>query len=199
VPVLPLANEPPKQRFSCHKKEAKKNPEKLQKKEPKKLYIDQRYDWTIRHTFEITDEFGEDVYLVKGSFMKIPKSFYIQNTQKQNVAEVVEKLISAMPVYFLRVGDVEVAKIKKTFTLLKPEFLISGPGLKVRGNVLGSNFEILKDDKVVGKFNKNILGYGDHYVIEITDDQYELVVIGMVLAIDYINHKKGKDGGRRPR
>ncbi|MGM9886608.1 MAG: LURP-one-related/scramblase family protein [Lactococcus sp.] len=166
-------------------------------KENIKLYIDQRYEWTVRDTFEITDEFGEDVYLVKGSFMKVPKHFYIQDNHNNTVAEVTEKLISALPTYFIKIGGDEVAKIRANFSLFKPEFKIAGPGLKVSGNILGNNFSILKNDKVVGKFNKNLFGYGDHYVIEIIDEQYELVVVSMVLAIDYINAKKGKDGSRR--
>jgi len=171
--------------------------EKPAKKEPKKLYIDQRYEWTIRDTYEITDENGADVYLVKGSFMKIPKRFTILNIYNQPVAEVVEKFVAALPTYFLHIGGVEVAKIRKDFTLLKPEFRISGPGLKVKGNVLGSNFEILKDGKAIGKFNKNILGRGDYYVMEVLDGQYELLVVGMILTIDHINKKKGHEGNRR--
>jgi len=163
----------------------------------RQLYIDQRYEWTVRTRFEITDAEGRDVYTVKGSLGRIPRRFYIVDTHGNNVADVTEKLISAMPTFYIRIDGTEVARIRKDFHLLKAKFRIAGPGLSVQGNILGSNFQILKNDKMIGQFNKNLLGWGDHYVIEILDQAYELAVVSMVLVIDYLN--RDSDRGIRPR
>lgn len=58
----------------------------------KQLYIKQKF-FSLTDKFTIKDEHENDVYYVKGRFLKIPKTFSIDNMEGQQVALITKKYL----------------------------------------------------------------------------------------------------------
>lgn len=67
----------------------------------KKLYIKQKV-FSIGEKFTVVDEDQRLHYSVKGSFMKIPKTFSVENEQGKEVSRITKKTISLLPKFLSR-------------------------------------------------------------------------------------------------
>jgi uncharacterized protein YxjI len=151
----------------------------------RRLFVDQKL-WSLRERFTVDDEDGQPVYTVEGSLFKIPKEFTISDPSGQQRARVWKKPVSWLPRFFVEVEGVQVAAIAKQFTFLRPRYTIDGPGLTVTGDFWDMSFEIQLVGAVVGRVDKKWMTVRDKYAIEIERPDDELVVLGIVLAIDYV-------------
>lgn len=149
--------------------------------------------FSVSGEFWVTDQAGYPRYQVKGSFLKIPKEFRIYDSQGRDLARVTHTMISLMPRFTLEIGGVQVATIQKKFSFFKPKYSIDAYGVEVVGNVWGMNFEIQRGGAVIGRIDKR-WSIRDQYRVEVPDPRYELLVLGLVLAIDYV---KRQEVGRR--
>ena len=80
----------------------------------------------------------------------------------------------------------EVLTIKKDFTFFKASYSIDAAGIEVQGNWWDMNFEVYKDGQVIGSVHKKWLSWGDSYEIQVIDEEYEKIIIAIVLAIDCV-------------
>jgi uncharacterized protein YxjI len=151
----------------------------------RRLFVDQKI-WSLRERFTVDDEQGAAVYTVEGSLFKIPKQFSISDPSGRERARVWKKPVSWLPRFFVEVDGVEVATIAKQFTFLRPRYTIDGPGLTVTGDYWDMSFEIDLGGALVGRVDKKWMAVRDTYAIEIERPEDELVVLGIVLAIDYV-------------
>jgi len=151
----------------------------------RRLFVHQKL-WSLRERFTVDDEQGGAAYTVEGSLFKIPKQFSISDPSGRERARVWKKPVSWLPRFFVEVDGVQVATIAQQFTFLRPRYTIDGPGLTVTGDYWDMSFEIHRDDAVVGRVDKKWMAVRDKYAIEIDRPEDELVVLGIVLAIDYV-------------
>lgn len=151
----------------------------------RRLFVDQKL-WSLRERFTVNDEHGGAVYTVEGSLFQIPKQFTISDPAGRERARVWKKPVSWMPRFFVEVDGTQVATIAKQFTFLRPRYTIDGPGLSVTGDFWDMSFELNLGGEVVGRVDKKWMAVRDQYAIEIERPEDELVVLGIVLAIDYV-------------
>lgn len=69
---------------------------------------------------------------------------------------------------------------------MKPKYDIDGLGITVTGNFWDMNFAIEKDGFEIGRVDQRWLAMSSTYDISIEDEQYETLVIALVVAIDYV-------------
>jgi uncharacterized protein YxjI len=151
----------------------------------RRLFVDQKL-WSVRERFTVNDEFGGPVYEVEGSLFQIPKQFTIRDLAGRELARVWKKPLSWLPRFYVEVGGVPVATIQKELTFFKPRYTIEGPGISVAGDFWDMSFELYKGDAPIGRVDKKWMTMRDRYAIEIDRAEDELVVVGIVLAIDYV-------------
>lgn len=151
----------------------------------KQLYIKQKV-FSLNEKFSVKDQAGNDVYYVEGSFMRIPKTFSIMDTNHKEVALITKKTFSFLPKFFVEVNGRDVFTIKKEFSLLKARYAIEGAGMEVRGNWLDMEFQVLQHGKVAGQVSKEWFTWGDSYKVLIMDEGMETIVIALVVAIDCV-------------
>jgi len=156
-----------------------------------KLLVQQKL-FSLGEKFTITDELGNPKYYVQGSVFEIPKNFIIYDMNEQPLAKV-ERVLNSffLPRFTLSIHNEVVARINKEFSFL-PKYSIEGKDIKINGNFFGMDFEILHNEKKIGSVNKSWFKLADQYAIEIDDSNKELLVLGIVLAIDYV--KRLQDG-----
>ncbi|KRO04508.1 hypothetical protein IV54_GL001295 [Levilactobacillus paucivorans] len=150
-----------------------------------KLYLNQKV-LSLRDKFDILDERDNPVYHAVGSVFRIPKHFDILDLNDRVVASVTKKPFTLMPQFTLEIGGRSVATIQKRFTFLKPHYDLNAAGLTVSGDFWDMNFDVSRQGTVVGQIRKRWFSVGDKYEISTFDDQEELLLVGLVIAIDYV-------------
>lgn len=79
----------------------------------KQLYMKQKV-FSLSGRFTVKDQQENDVYVVEGSFMKVPKTFTILNTEREVIALITKKMFSFLPKFLVEVNGQEVLTIKKS-------------------------------------------------------------------------------------
>lgn len=151
----------------------------------KELYIKQKV-FSLSEKFTIKDQQENDVYYVEGSFMKIPKTFSIMSTTRDEVALVTKKVFSFLPKFFVEVNGREVLTIKKEFSFFKAKYTIDSADIEVQGNWWDMDFQVLQQGEVIGQVNKEWFTWGDSYKVQILNEEMEAIIIAFVVAIDCV-------------
>ncbi|TMU87104.1 hypothetical protein FGG79_02905 [Bacillus sp. BHET2] len=151
----------------------------------RQLYIKQKV-FSLSEKFTIKDQDEKDVYYVEGSFMRVPKTFSIMNTSRDEVALITKKVFSFLPKFFVEVNGQEVLTIKKDFSFLKARYSIDAAGIEVQGNWLDMDFQVLHNGRVVGQVGKEWFSWGDSYRVQILDEEMETIIIAVMIAIDCV-------------
>ncbi|MGX8176672.1 LURP-one-related/scramblase family protein [Exiguobacterium artemiae] len=148
------------------------------------LYMKQKV-LSLRGRFSIQDQQEQDVYLVEGSFMKLPKTFSISTVEGEEVAVITKKMLSLLPKFFIEV-DGETLTIEKSFTFFKDRYTIDAADLEIDGDWWDMDFEIKRHGEVVGSVEKKWFTFGDSYEIQVFDPEIEKILIALVVAIDCV-------------
>ncbi|WP_214766261.1 MULTISPECIES: LURP-one-related family protein [unclassified Exiguobacterium] len=148
------------------------------------LYMKQKV-FSLRGRFSIQDQQEQDVYLIEGSFMQIPKTFSISSVDGEEVATITKKVFSLLPKFFVEV-DGETLTIEKSFTFFKDRYTIDAADLEIDGDWWDMDFQIKRHGEVVGSVEKKWFTFGDSYEIQVFDPDVEKVLIALVVAIDCV-------------
>jgi len=151
----------------------------------KELYIKQKV-FSLNEKFTVKDRNENDVYYVEGSFMKIPKTFTIMNTRREEVALITKKIFSFLPKFFVEVNGREVLTIKKELSFFKARYSIESENIEVLGNWWDMNFKVIQHGKTVGQVSKEWFTWGDSYRVQVLNDELEAIMIAIVVAIDCV-------------
>ncbi|MDU5334744.1 LURP-one-related/scramblase family protein [Enterococcus sp.] len=151
----------------------------------KKLYIKQKV-FSIGEKFTVVDEDQRLRYSVKGSFMKIPKTFSVENEQGREVSKITKKTISLLPKFFVEIDGKDQIEISKHLSFLKAKYSIDAEDLSVDGNWWDMDFEVSQKGRKVAEINKRWISWGDTYEITILNDALEELIVSLVIAIDCV-------------
>ncbi|WP_040285952.1 LURP-one-related/scramblase family protein [Sporosarcina koreensis] len=136
--------------------------------------------------FTVKDLEGSDVYEVEGSFLRIPKTYTIQDMAGHEISVITKKPFSFLPVFTVETEGRETVTIRKEFTFFKPRYTIDAAGIEVLGTWWEMNFDVLKDGKVAGTVDKKWFDWGDTYSVQVFDESMETFIIALVVAIDCV-------------
>lgn len=159
----------------------------------KNLFIKQKL-FSLGGKYTVMNESQQPCYFVEGSFFKIPKSFAIMNTSGQEIAEITKKMFSFLPKFYVTSRGREIAMIEKEFSLFKARYRIHAAGLEVQGNWWDMDFSVEKGGVTIANIKKEWFKIADTYTISIFEEQYEELVIALVIAIDCV--KADEDAAR---
>ncbi|WP_025785367.1 LURP-one-related/scramblase family protein [Sporosarcina sp. D27] len=136
--------------------------------------------------FNVKDVEGNNVYEVEGSFLKIPKTYTIQDVEANEVATIIKKSFSFLPTFYVEVQGQETVTIQKEFSFLKPKYTIDAAGIEVLGTWWEMSFDVLKDGEVAGTVDKKWFQWGDSYEVQVYNEDLEKLIIALVVAIDCV-------------
>ncbi len=151
----------------------------------KKLYIKQKV-FSIGEKFTVTDEDQKPRYFVTGSFLKIPKTFRIEDEHGHEVSRITKKVISLLPKFFVEINGQEAIEISKQLSFFKAKYSISAEDVTVDGNWWDMDFEVSQKGRKVAEINKRWISWGDTYEITILNEALEELIISLVIAIDCV-------------
>ncbi|MBQ3546593.1 MAG: LURP-one-related family protein [Lachnospiraceae bacterium] len=153
-----------------------------------KLMIKQRV-LTWADTYDIYDEWGNERYFVKAESFKIGHNIHVYDRHNNEIALIEERFFSITPTYRIEVNGEKVGCIEKKFKFLdiKPEYNVDFNGWRVKGDFPGWNYEVYQDENAIIKIKKELLHWGDTYVVDFNSAQDELYGILLVISIDAAN------------
>lgn len=159
----------------------------------KSYYLKQKV-LSMRGRFNVFDQSEQEVYSIEGSFMQIPKTYTIRDIERNERALITKKVLSWLPTFYVEVEGRNIFTIKKKFTFLKAKYSVVGEGIEVSGNVWDMEFDVVKDGQTIGRVNKEWLTWGDTYHIQVFDEQWEMIIIALVVAIDCVKADQAAAG-----
>lgn len=151
-----------------------------------KLLIKQRvFSWS--DTYDIYDEEGEVKYFVKAEFLSIGHRLHVFDRNGKELGIIREKVLSFLPVFEIEIDGITKGQIKQQFTLLRSKYDVDYNGWYVEGDFLGWNYEVYSGSEMVVNITKELLHWGDTYVLSFENPENELEGLFLVLAIDAAN------------
>lgn len=151
-----------------------------------KLLIKQRvFSWS--DTYDIYDEEGEAKYFVKAEFLSIGHRLHVFDRNGKELGIIREKVLTFLPVFEIEINGVIKGQIKQQFTLLRAKYDVDYNGWYVEGDFLGWNYEVYSGSEMVVNITKELLHWGDTYVLSFENPENELEGLFLVLAIDAAN------------
>jgi len=150
----------------------------------------------MRDKFAVLDAQSRPVYRAVGSLFKIPKQFEILNLEDKVLATVTKKPFAWRPAFKLELGNQQAATIRKQWTLFKPRYELSAVGLTVTGDFWDMNFKVVRQGRIIGSVSKRWFSVGDKYEMTVQDQADELLLVGLVIAIDYVKRTEAAIASR---
>ncbi|MBP3507478.1 MAG: hypothetical protein J6K43_13900 [Lachnospiraceae bacterium] len=157
-----------------------------------KLLIKQRvFSWT--DTYDIYDEFGNAKYFVKAEFLALGHQLHVYDAGLREIGRIQQRIISFLPTFDIATVNGIEGSIQKKFTLFHPEYEVNYNGYRVEGDFLGWEYDVYQGSSVVMHISKELLNWGDTYVIDILNPRDEILGLMLVIAIDAANCSKKND------
>ncbi|MCX4269930.1 MAG: LURP-one-related family protein [Lachnospiraceae bacterium] len=154
--------------------------------EKMKLLIKQRvFSWT--DTYDVYNEYGEVKYFVKSEFFSLGHKIHIYDSQQREVGMIQEKVLAFLPRFEVLVEGRVVGQIEKKFSFMKPKYEIDYKNWQVEGDFWGWNYCVIGREGSIVSITKELLHWGDTYVLDIQNLEDEISALLLVIAIDAAN------------
>ena len=130
-----------------------------------KLLVKQRvFSWT--DSYDVYDENENAKYFVKAEFLSLGHRLHV---------------------YDMAGNGKTLGRIEKRFTLFRPKYDVEFNGWHVEGDFMGWNYDIYEACSPVVHITKELLHWGDTYVLDFANPADELMGLLLVITIDAAN------------
>ena len=148
-----------------------------------KLLFRQRvFSWF--DSYDIYDENGDVVYVVKGQFAW-GHCFKIFDREGKELGCIKEVVFSWVPTFEVIINDKVIGQIQKDFALFSRSYQIDYKGWRVEGDFVEWNYEIFDvNDHLIAKISKEFLKFVDTYILDINNPLDAVNVLAFALAMD---------------
>ena len=151
-----------------------------------RLLIKQRvFSWS--DTYDIYDENENIRYFVKAEVLALGHQLHVYDARNNEVGRISQELLTFLPAFEIEVNGVKQGTIQKKFSFLTPKYEIDFNGWRVEGDFLGWDYDVYSQCCPLIHITKDVLHWGDTYVIDIANPEDELMGLMLAIAIDPAN------------
>ena len=147
--------------------------------------------------YHIRDDQGREIYFVDGKAFSLGGQLSFRDLEGNELAFIRQKLLKLSPTYEIhRDGELAAVVKKELFALFHHRFAVDVPGpddLEAKGDFLDHEYVFRRGDRDVATVSKRWFALGDTYGIEIADGEDDVLLLGVVVAIERL---AGDDPGR---
>lgn len=154
------------------------------------LLIRQRvFSWT--DSYDVYDETGQPRYEVRAEFFALGHQIHVyeKNTGRE-VGSIHQRLLTLLPKFEVVVNGRTVGTVCREFTLFRQNYQVDYRGWSVEGDFLGWDYQVTDGARTILTISKELLRFGDTYVLRFQDPRDALPGLLLVLAIDAANCDK---------
>jgi uncharacterized protein YxjI len=137
--------------------------------------------FSLKDDFWVTDQDGSRMFLIDARVLSLRHTLDLQDASGRTLAQIKHKLVTftdAMEVD--RDGSVAATVHKAVFSPLHHRAVIdlpSGGRLEAVGNIIGKDFEIRDDHRVVGRVSRAWFQVRDTYGVEVAPGEDDVLMI----------------------
>ena len=148
--------------------------------------------FSIGDDFWITDEAGDNAFLVDGKVLRLRQTLEIQDPDGRVLVTVRKKLIALHESMEIEEDGALVATVRKA--LISPlrhrsaVELADGSHLDVTGSILDKEFEITAGGEVLARISRAWFRIRDTYGVEVAPGQDDVLFLAIAVALDRIQH-----------
>ena len=146
--------------------------------------------FSIRDKFDIYEENQNVKYRVESSLFSLKYKLTVYDTYGNELGVITQKVFTLMPKYDVEINGNYIGQIKQKFTFFKPKYEVDYNGWSVEGNIMGWNYSVNKGFNLIASIKQKIISWGDTYVIDFINQEDELMILMLVLAIDATNRSQ---------
>jgi uncharacterized protein YxjI len=156
--------------------------------------------FSIGDDFWITDEAGDNAFLVDGKVLRLRQTLEIQDPDRHVLVTVRKKLIALHESMEIEEDGALVATVRKA--LISPlrhrstVELADGRHLDVTGSILDKEFEITAGGEVLARISRAWFRIRDTYGVEVAPGQDDVLFLAIAVALDRIQHDDDAGDGR---
>ncbi|NLG88908.1 MAG: hypothetical protein GX494_06775 [Clostridiaceae bacterium] len=157
-------------------------------------YLIRQKIFSFRDSFTIKNEFNEDCYKVYGKILTVGNKLFLTDMQDRELFYIEQKLFRFLPEYTIYQNGIEIANVKKRFTLFRPSFDITSTYgyFNIEGNFLAYDFTIYKNGTPAAVVSKKWFSLSDTYGVSVTDNENHAFILALVIILDQIYHDGDK-------
>lgn len=156
-----------------------------------KLLIKQRvFSWT--DTYDVYDENGCAKYYVKSEFFSIGHKIHVYSTLTNlEVGSISERILTFLPEFKIYINENNIGSVRKQITLFRPKYRINYNNWHVTGDIFGWDYDVVDSfNNKIMHISKELLHFGDTYVLDFMNPENEIMGLLLVIAIDAANCSK---------
>lgn len=153
------------------------------------LLIKQRvFSWT--DSYDVYDENGQPRYFVKAELLTLGHQIHVYDTQTgRELGSIHQRLLTFLPAFEVVLNGRTVGSVRKRFSLLFPRYDVDYRDWSVEGDLLNWDYEVTRGSETVMTISKELLHWGDTYMLRYQNPADELPGLLLVIAIDAANCK----------
>jgi uncharacterized protein YxjI len=148
--------------------------------------------FAIGDDFWVTDERGDQIFLVDGKALRLRQTFELKDRSGTVVATVRKKLVSIHDTMDIERDGTVIATVKKAlFSPLHHRSVIDVPGvgeLEAVGNIIDKEFEIRSDGMVLAQISRSWFRIRDTYGVDVAPGQDDALILAIAVCLDRIHH-----------
>ncbi|HEY8420355.1 MAG TPA: LURP-one-related family protein [Thermoclostridium sp.] len=153
-------------------------------------YLIRQRVFSLRDSFTIKNEYGEDCFMVYGKIFSLGNKLHLTDLQGRELYYIEQRVFRLLPEYTIYQNGVPVAQVKKNFTLFRPSFDISSVygNYNIDGNFFAYDFTIFKNGSPVAVISKKWFSFSDTYGVSIDDNEDAAFLLALVIVLDQVYH-----------
>ncbi len=159
-------------------------------------YVMRQKLFTLTDDYRITDDGGNDVYLVDGKFIAIGNQLSFRDMQQNELAFIKQKVLNWGPTYEIwHQGELEAVVKKELFTFFHCVFHVDEPGhdsLTAEGDFTDHEYVFTRAGRPVASVSKQWFTFADTYGVEVEEGEDPVLILACAVVIDEACHGDGK-------
>jgi uncharacterized protein YxjI len=156
--------------------------------------------FSIGDDYWITDEQGNQVFLVDGKALRLRETFELKDRSGTVVATVRKKLLAIRDSMNIERDGTVIATVKKA--LISPLHhrsvveLSGGGELEAVGNILDKEFEIRSGGAVLAQISRSWFRLRDTYGVDVAPGQDDALMLAIAVCLDRIHDEEEEKRSR---
>jgi uncharacterized protein YxjI len=148
--------------------------------------------FSIGDDFWVTDEQGDQIYLVDGKALRLRETFELKDASGAVVATIRKHMLTVHDSMDIERDHAVLATVRKA--LISPLRhrsvigLAGGGELEAVGNILDKEFEIRSGPDVLAQVSRSWFRMRDTYGIDVAPGQDDALMIAIAVCLDRIHH-----------
>jgi len=160
-------------------------------------YLVRERIFSIANDFWVTDEQGNNVFLVDGKALSLRQTFELKDVSGLTLATIHKRFFAFTDTMEIEHDGAAAATVHKAvFSPLRHRAIIDldprtdGRRLEAVGNLIDKDFEILDGDQAVARISRSWFRIRDTYGVEVAPGENDALMICIAVCLDRIHQEE---------